>query len=259
MARPQASGLVAHGDVRSRARARTRRLRRLAIAALTVAIAVPIAVLALDSGSASRPVPVPAAERLLPAGPPTPTVLALLGSVRIHLPIEESRVTAIGYHAAGQGALELDPVGTQANAGLLTRIFNRFFGDGSGGIRYYLLGGEGGPATAGLDVGAPVGTDVYAPVDGTVAAISERVVSGQVQGVRIDIQPTGSPGLVVSVTNLAADESLSVGSTVVRSKTKLGRVIDLSAVESSALARYTHDLGHHVHLEVHPTANLSLP
>ena len=60
---------------------------------------------------------------------------------------------------------------------------------------------------------------------------------------RIDIQPTGSPGLVVSVLNLSADEALSVGSTVARSKTKLGRVVDLSTVETSALARYTHDLG----------------
>jgi hypothetical protein len=216
-------------------------------------------ILALDSGTASRPVPIPPAERLLPAGPPSPQVIAFQGNLRLQLPVNESRVTALGYHGVGGSALALEPVGTQANAGILTRLFNRLFGQDEGGIRYYLLGGGEGAPTSGLDVGAPVGTDVYSPVDGTVIGISERMISGRPYGVRIDLQPAGSPGLAVWVTNLEADPALAIGSSVAAARTKIGRVIDLSAVESSALAEHTQDEGQHVHLEVHPTADLSLP
>jgi len=204
-------------------------------------------------------VPIPQAERLLPSGPPSPQVVAFQGDLRLYLPISESRVTAVGYHRVGGGALVLEPVGTQANAGIFTRLFNRLFEQDGGGIRYYLLGGESGPETAGLDIGAPVGTDVYAPVDGTVIGISEHIISGEAHGVRIDLQPAGSPGLVVSVVNLEPDPSLTVGSTTAAARTKIGRIIDLAAVESSALAEHTQDEGQHVHMEVHPTANLSLP
>jgi hypothetical protein len=121
------------------------------------------------------------------------------------------------------------------------------------------MGGNGGPETAGLDVGAPVGTDVYAPVDGTLVGISDRIVNGRAFGVRIEFQPTGSPGLVVVLTNLSADDALTIGSTVAAARTKVGSVVDLSAVETSSLADYTQDHGQHVHMEVRPAANLSLP
>jgi hypothetical protein len=234
-------------------------VRRLLLAAVLGAIVLALVILAFDSGSASRPVPIPQAKRLLPAGPPSPQVVAFQGELRLYLPIAETRVTAVGYHAVGAGALALEPVGTQANAGLFTRLFNRLFGQEEGGIRYYLLGGRGGPETAGLDIGASVATDVYAPVDGTVIGISDRIVSGKVFGVRIDLQPAGTPGLVVSLTNVEVDPALTVGSAVAAARTKIGSIIDLSQVQSSALAEYTQDEGQHVHIEVHPTASLALP
>jgi hypothetical protein len=259
MARPQATPFGVRPDVRARARSRNRWLRRLVLLAIALAFAIPIVVLVFDPADTAAPVPVPPAERLLPAGPPQPEVVAFQGTLRIFLPIAESRVTAVGYQAAGEGALALEPVGTQANAGVFTRLLRRLFGQDNGGIRYYLLGGTAGPDTGGLDVGAPAGNDVYAPVDGSIIAISERIIDDQPFGVRIDIQPSGSPGLVVSVTNLTPDESLTVGSTVAAARTKIGNVVDLSEVETSALARYTQDSGQHVQIEVHPAANLSLP
>ena len=259
MARPQASGFAARTDVRARARGRSKWIRRLVLAAIAAAFAIPILVLVFDSADTTRPVPVPASDRLLPAGPPQPQVIAFQGALRLFLPISESRVTAVGYQAVGDGALALEPVGTQANAGVFTRLLRRLFGQDQPGIRYYLLGGEGAVATAGLDVGAPAGTDVYAPVDGTVIAISDQILSGEPYGVRIDIQPSGSPGLVVSLTNIEPDEALTVGSTVAAARTKVGSVVDLSEVESSALARYTQDSGQHVQIEVRPASNLSLP
>jgi murein DD-endopeptidase MepM/ murein hydrolase activator NlpD len=168
-------------------------------------------------------------------------------------------VTAIGYHSTGSEALELEPVGTQANAGVVERLFRKLFGQSGSGLRYYLLDGGVGPRTGGLDVGAPVDTDVYAPVDGSVIAVSDYVINGQAYGVRIDVQPSGNPGVVVSLTNLRADPALTVGSTVSAGRTKIGRVIDLSPVERAGLARYTQDSGQHVHLEVHPATSIASP
>jgi hypothetical protein len=258
--RPETTGFPAPARTRRRAPRRTPvRARRFALLGILLAIAIPILVLVLDSSSTARPLDIPPADRLLPAGPPSPRVVAFQGELRLYLPIPDGRVTAIGYHASGDGALRLDPVGTQANAGVFTRLMRRLLGEDKGGIRYYLMGGADGTETGGLDVGAPPGTDVYAPVDGTVIGITPRIVSGQQHGVRIDIQPSGSPGLVVSIQNLEADPSLTVGAAITAFTNKIGTVIDLSAVEAPALAAFTQDRGAHVHMEVRAAVNLTLP
>ena len=196
------------------------------------------------------------AKRLLPARP-LPQIVAVRGALRIELPIAQSRMTKSGYHAASTGALALDPVGRPANEGLVSRLAHRLFGGGRDSIRYYRLGGSGGPDTAVLNVGAAPGTDVYAPVDGTVVGISDHVVSGRKYGVRIDIQPADAPSLVVSLTHLRPDPALGIGASVVSTVSKIGTVLDLSRVEEQALARYTQDDGNHVALEVRPAATLS--
>jgi murein DD-endopeptidase MepM/ murein hydrolase activator NlpD len=260
MAWPDAARLAAPPARRDEADARAKRARRLA--ALVVLAALAIATLVL-AGFGAREIPAKApltpapAHRLLPSGPPRPQAVAVHDTLRILLPISQNRVTAIGYHGAGAGALQLEPVGTQANAGLLQRLFHRLAGESGSSMSYYLVGGGSGPDTSGLDVGAPLDTDVYAPVDGTVITMSDHVVNGAKYGVRIDIQPSGSPGIVVSISNLRPDPALTVGSTVSAAKTKIGRVIDLSSVERAALARYTQDKGYHVHVDVRPTASLA--
>lgn len=205
---------------------------------------------------ANAPAP---AKRLLPAGPPRPQVVALRGSLRLQLPIDQSRVTAIGYHAVGGGALALEPIGRQANEGLLSRIVRRLFGSDASRITYYQLGGAEGPETAALDVGAAPGTDVYSPVDGTVVGITPYIVSKQTFGARIDVQPAAAPSLVVTLTHLRPDPALSVGSSVAAARSKIGTILDFSSVERQALARYTQDAGNHVSIEVHPAATLALP
>jgi hypothetical protein len=191
------------------------------------------------------------ASKLLPVGPPMPLTVALHGSLRVQLPIEQSRVTAIGYHSSGDGAIPLSPLGHQGNEGALARLAHKIFGGGGGGFVYYQLsGGE----TAVLDVGAPPGTDVYSPVDGTVVGISDYVLNGQVYGSRIDIQPSAEPSLVVSLTHLSPDPALTVGSTLAASSTKMGRVLDLSRAETQALANYTQDAGNHVAIELRAAA-----
>jgi hypothetical protein len=195
---------------------------------------------------------------LVAASPPRPQIVATAGSLRLQLPISQQSVTAIGYHGTADGAAALDPVGRQGNQGFVTRLFHRIFGGNKGGVVYYRLGGAGTP-TGALDVGAAPGTDVYAPVDGSITGLTDYVVNGRKFGVRIDIQPTNAPSLVVSLTHVRADPSLTVGSAVVAATSKIGTVVDLSGVEREALARYTRDSGNHVSLEVHEAASLASP
>jgi hypothetical protein len=253
-------GVQARRRKREEARAKARRARRTA-ALVIVACGCLVALLLTAFGAADRPEititgPAPA-DRLLPAGPPRPQIVAMQDSLRIQLPINQSRVTAIGYHAVGTGALALEPVGTQANAGLAERLFRKIFGSSGSEVSYFMLEGGVGAGTGGLDVGAPMDTDVYSPVDGSVIAVTDHVVNGKSYGVRIDIQPSGNPGFVVTLENLRADPALTVGSTVSSGRTKVGRIIDLSEVERAGLARYTQDNGQHVHIEVHPASALA--
>jgi hypothetical protein len=230
----------------------------LLLAAAALLITLLLTAFGSDSPTATLAPAAPApATRLLPAGPPRPQVIAVRSSLRIQMPVAQSRVTAVGYHASSGGALALSPVGRQANAGLLARIARRLLGTGGSGLAYYVLGGSDGPATSVLNVGAPPGTDVYAPVDGTIVGITDFVISGRKRGARIDIQPSGAASIVVSLTHLRPDPALTVGSTVTAASSKVGTLLDLSDVERQALARYTNDAGNHVAVEVRPAATLS--
>ena len=179
-----------------------------------------------------------------------------MGSLQLQLPI--AHPTAVGYHGAGDGALALSPAGRQGNEGLLDRIAHKLVGGSGGHPVWYQLDGGSGPPTSSLDVGAAPGTDVYSPVDGTVVGIAPYIVDGRRFGSRIDIQPQSAPSIVVSLTQLRADPSLSLGSNVVSGATRLGAVVDLAKVERQALARYTNDEGNHVSVELRPAASLVL-
>ena len=255
---PRAS---AHARRRRAETAAARRKRRLAGLVLLASVAL-ITLLLTAFGPSGGSVPVrtaaPApATRLLPAAPPRPQVVALQGPIRLMLPVPQSRLTTIGYHAS-PGSLELRPIGRQVNQGLVGRVARNLFGSGTSGLRYYVLGGAGGSATASLDVGAAPGTDVYSPVDGTIVGITPYVLAGKHLGARIDIQPSGNPSIVVSLTHLRPDPSLTVGSTLSATTSKVGTILDFTTVERQALANVTQNAGNHVAIEVHP-ATLSLP
>jgi hypothetical protein len=258
MPSPRAPG-QARRTSKARASARRRARRIAGLIVVSIALLVVFLLTAFGSGSPpatqTRPAP---ANRFLPAGQPRPQVVALRGSLRLQLPVAQSRITAIGYHAVGGGALSLEPVGRQVNEGLFQRIARKLFGGGGRGLSYYLLGGNG-PSTAALDVGAVPGTDVYSPVDGTIVGITPLTLRGRTYGARIDIQPTSAPSLVVRATHLRPDPALTVGSSVAASISKIGTIIDFSHVEKQALARYTQDAGNHVSYEVHSAATQVTP
>jgi len=214
---------------------------------------------AFGGSGAPAAAPAPAsASRLLPAGPPQPEIVSRVGSLHLQLPVSQSRVTAIGYQGGSAGSEPLDPLGNQANQGLLRRLGHSIFGGSANGPRWYQLPGGQGPATSALEVGAAAGTDVYSPVDGTVLSIGDVVLNGRDYGARIDVQPTGAPSLVVSVSHITIAPALVVGSPLTAAGSKLGSIVDFSRAERQSLARYTNDSGNHVVVEVHPAASLSL-
>lgn len=236
---------------------RARRVALLVLASSAVGITLLLTAFGSESSGPATNAPAPA-QRLLPTGPPRPQIVALRDTLRVQMPVAQTRVTAVGYHGVDNGALELEPVGRKANEGVLGRLVRRIAGSGDSGLAYYHLGGEG-PATAVLDVGAAPGTDVYSPVDGTIVGITDFVISGRRLGSRIDIQPASAPSLVVSLTHLRSDPALTVGAAVSAATSKIGTILDFSRFERQALARFTQDAGNHVSLEVHPAATLAIP
>lgn len=237
---------------------RRRRLALLVVVALVVGVVVLLSAFGGSGGAAQAP-PVSAATRLLlPAGPPTPQIVAAIGNLHIQEPISQSRVTAIGYQGGTEGALALRPAGTQANEGLIKRWLHAVVGGSSAKPRWYQLPGGTGPATSALEVGAAAGTDVYSPVDGSIVGITDVVLNGRPYGSSIDIQPTNAPSLVVTVSHVRVDPSLAVGSAVSAGGSKLGQIVDFARTEKAALARYTNDAGNQVVVEVHESASLAI-
>jgi hypothetical protein len=192
-----------------------------------------------------------------PNGPPLALIVATQGVLHIQLPVNQAAVTALGFHGTDGTSLPLQPVGRQANEGVLTRIVHSLFGGGSGPT-YYELGGGEGSGNGALDVGAPAGTDVFSPVDGTVVSIGNFVLDGASYGNTLEIQPSQEASAVVVVTRLRADPALMVGEPVLTGRTRIGSVIDLSGVEKQTLASVTHDAGNHVTIEVDPAPSIPI-
>lgn len=250
---------------RSRHAARLRAHRRRAqararwIALAIVLGALGVATLALtafgDSGVDSAPAVASVSPPPVNAAPPETQVLTTVGNLRVQSPIAQGGLTAVGFHGSDEGALVLRPVGPQANEGLLARLWHRITGSTRRGRAWYQL--ESG-ALRTLDAGAVAGTDVYSPVDGTVVAIRDQLVSGRVVGAEIELRPTAAPSLVVTLENVRPDRALTVGANVAAGSSKLGRVADIARYERQALAKYAADHGNNVSIQVYPSASLGV-
>ncbi len=248
---------------RRRPGAELRRLRRL-IALGRVGIVYPVNHGATQvTGGGGTPAtetrgPRPATT-LLPSGPPRPQILASRESVQLNVPIAQSRITAIAYHrVAGAETLDLRPHGRLLNAGLFRDLERRMLGTSDpGGPDYFIADGS----TASVDVGAPAGTQVYAPVDGHVIGILPNMVNGEARGSFIQIQPNDNPAEIVQLSHIVErpGNEVYVGKSVTASRTLIGTVEDLSGVLELTLARYTRDAGNHVHIEVQPSTNIPIP
>ena len=109
-----------------------------------------------------------------------------------------------------------------------------------------------------LDVGAAPGTDVYAPVKGSVIAVSDLVIGGKRVGSRIDLRPSESPSVMVSVMNVRPDPSIAVGTPVLAASSKLGTAVDVASSRSRRSPPTRSDGGNNVSVSVYPSPG-SLP
>jgi hypothetical protein len=223
-----------------------------------VAILIVVALAAFGSSPTAPSPAVVSGSKLVPTGPPKKEPIAAQGDLLLQLPVPQARLTAIGYHGAGDGALPLDPIGRQRNEGIFSRLFHRIFGGGGSGPAWVQLRGGEGPSTGAVDVGAPVGTGVYSPVDGSVVSIRDYILNGGKHGNVVEIQPTSSPSVVVSLSHFAASPRLTVGAPVSASTSRLGRILDFSSYERQALADHTQDAGNHVTITVSPAATSAI-
>ncbi len=216
-----------------------RRRRRRALVSLAAPLAVAalvIGALLLGSGDGgSDPVTVTPSPALGPGGRPPDITIARTGQIELKLPVDRSRVTAIAFHPLDDPrALELTPTGPLEHH------------DSPRGDRP-------GPGRAGMDVGAPAGTLVYAPVDGIVVAVSEYVVRGRVVGLQMGIEPLRARGVLVMVNHVephAGTPVPKVGEAVQAGRTPLGQVPDLSGFLEQEISRFTADAGNHVAINV---------
>jgi hypothetical protein len=108
-----------------------------------------------------------------------------------------------------------------------------------------------------VDVGAPAGTDVYSPVDGTVVSVQPYVLNGEARGSIVQIRPSDLAAVIVTVGNLDQHLAVDVGSPVHASQTLLGKIVDLSKLLHQTVANYTSDSGNHVSMQVSPAPGAS--
>lgn len=254
MATPRSRHAARLRASRRRKQARARRLAILLVIGLLAAVT--LALTAFDGSGGSSPAASGPAPLPVTSAPPEPNILATVGNLRVHSPVAQGGVTAMGFHGSEGGGLVLQPVGPQANEGLLARLWRRITGSSRTGYRWYQL--DSGPLRA-LDVGAVTGTDVYSPIDGTVVAIRDQVVSGRTIGAEIELRPTSAPSLVVTIQNVRPDPALTVGANVAAGSSKLGTVTDITHWERQALADYAPGGGNNVSIQVFPSATLGVP
>jgi hypothetical protein len=259
MASPRSRQAARLRDRRRRAQRRARRLVVLSVLGVLGLVTLLFTAFG-SSGSSNVAAPI-AIETVSSADAaavrPRPQVLASIGNLRVQLPVAAGALTAIGFHGSGDGSLSLQPVGRQANEGLLARLWRRIAGNGRPSPRWYQR--EGGPAgTNVLDVGTAPGTDVYAPVKGSVIAVSDLVIGGKRVGSRIDLRPSEAPSVMVSVENVRPDPAIVVGTPVLAATSKLGTAVDIASVEKQALAAHAPEGGNNVSIAVYPSPG-SLP
>ena len=236
----------------ARRRSQIRRRRVVALAVLVTLILVAIWVAYAMPGQTPAQVPQSAAQPTIGSTvqPDHAVVVAHVEGTEVLLPVAQEVTTAVAFHPVdNSGTVAFGPVGDRLGGGSLGQKLADIFA-GGGGIKYYLMAGNGGESsssTAGLDVGAVPGSPVVSPVDGKVTAIKKYSILGRYSDVEVDIRLADDPSLLLLVTHVAGPK-VQIGDVLQRGTTTLGSVRGFPSSLDQALSQYTSDNGDHVQL-----------
>ncbi len=202
----------------------------------------------IEGISDSRRTPAPDRPVGLPAGPPEVRAMAVSAEsqdakpLRLQMPVSEQSSTGIGfYHRPDNQLVALKPQGTRANIRFYERFTRKFFAsEQAAPLRYWEL--DRGEPNA-VIIGAMPNAEVWSPVTGTITAITDDVLNGEVRGQFISIQPLGDIETLVMVRGVSIGTDLSVGSGVTEGATMIGQVSEAPDGTKSPLSKFTHDSG----------------
>jgi hypothetical protein len=222
-----------------------------------------------------RPWPEPAETQ------PTP-VFASFSGVRMHLPVPTAELTALAFHQASfSHAMPMASLVPIMDLRSAVRIATRKRAEKSGAasatiaasasdspeatastvpdgvwsgkaIQLWRSGRAGRPDTA-ADVGAPPGTAVLSPVNGTVIYVRTYKLYGKYTDYEVHIAPDGAPSADVVLIHIS-DVLVAPGDKVYGGVTRIASVRLLSKYTGLQLATYTADAGDHTHVQVNRLA-----
>jgi hypothetical protein len=192
---------------------------------------------------------------------PTPLVAAY-GNLEIHSPISANHITEIEFHQASYDtALQLTPFVTIVDAQVVADQHGTshlpFDEQPRGGepliaeaVSTWRLDSFG-PEMSAVDVGAPSGTEVYAPVSGTVVKIRSYSLFGLIDDYEVHIQSPEHPELDIVMLHIE-DLSIEVGDKVYGGCTRISVVRNIGDVIDNNLSNFTAsgDPGNHCHVQV---------
>lgn len=226
--------------------------------------------------------PLPVITAPMRVQPPLTPVFACYGSMRMHLPLAPSAITAVAFHqasyndalpmeilvpvvsgatwkagageraarAASATAIAASATDTAAATATATATISAATDLWQGQVlRLFRSGRTGSPNTA-VDVGGQPGTMVVAPVDGVVAQVKPYKLYNKYDDYEIHIAPTGATDYEVVMLHIDGPV-VKVGDKVTGGRTQIGVVRNLAKFETMQLGEYTPGAkGDHTHVQV---------
>lgn len=206
-----------------------------------------------------------------PTTPPVPPrdpnpVFASYRSLMLRLPVDPRDVTAVAFHqASGKEAIHMTSLAKDANMALAAKnkavAASTLATAGStvtttaletvwGGsvLRLWRSNRSGKPDTA-ADIGAEPGTDVYAPVTGTIVQVRAYKLYDKYDDYEIHIHPDGWPEVDVVLIHVD-DVRVAVGERVASGISRIACVRKMSDKINIQLGGYTQNGGDHVHMQL---------
>lgn len=198
---------------------------------------------------------------LTPRPDPTP-YFATFRNIKIHLPVSVSDLTEVAFHQASYSyAYHLKsplPDAKRADA-KKTKTTGRDKSAQASGAEVQLVGSvlrlwrsRPGPPDTAADVGAKAGSDVFAPVSGTVIKIKRYKLYNKYADYELHIKPEGTADIDCVMIHID-DLSVDVGDEVVGGVTRIASVRRLGDRVDHQLADYAGEDGDHVHLQFNNT------